>query len=476
MVQLLSLLAGLALICATSAVPLSETNSLAAREIEIEEFEARGPSCESRGGHHKGKPAPAAAAITNAKAVYFITNAANNSVVALKVNADGSLSDGSVTATGGAGMSGVLIAGGAVAAPDALFSQGAVKVAGNMLVAVNPGSNTISMFTIDAADATKLTMVGQPADTLGEFPMSVSLSAKLNQACVANSGAKAGIACFSMSATEGLKALDTAVRPFNINQTTPPAGPENTVSQTFFNEDSTALLTTVKGNPAVNNTGFLSIFPVVNNTVSTNEARSSPNGTAVLFGTALIPNSKNVFVTDASFGSATLAISSKNIATVKASTKILDQKATCWAAISDLTKTAFVTDVANNHLVEIDVNNGNLIKELNSTNGNPGMIDLVSAGKFIYALSPGNATVASAVTVFDVSGGRGTAKEVQNFKPAGVTSKNSCYRIVFEARKDPLYLILSLAEQPAAAQCPPTTDGKPTWHPSYDSLLRKLWV
>ena len=362
------------------------------------------------------------AAATNAKAIYFMTNAAQNSVVALKVAADGTLSDGSITATGGAGMNGVDSTG-APAAPDALFSQGAVKTSGNVstfeldhffladgiqnLVAVNPGSNTVSMFTIDSADPTKLTMVGQPADTLGEFPMSVALSATLGQACVANSGAKNGIACFSMSATAGLTPLDTALRSFNINQTTPPVGPTNTVSQTFFNADSTALLTTVKGNPAVNNTGFLSVFPVANNAVSTQDVRSSPAGTAVLFGTALIPNSNNLFVTDASFGSATLALSSANIATVSASTKIADQAATCWAAFSDVTGSAFVTDVAVNHLVEVDTTSGALIKETNLTNGNPGMIDLVSAGNFIYALSPGNATVKSAVTVFDVSGGQG---------------------------------------------------------------------
>jgi hypothetical protein len=93
--------------------------------------------------HHKaaaqnatcpGVAAGAGAAVTGAKAVYFITNDACNSVVALKVNADGTLSDGSITGTGGAGMNGILSATGGVAAPDALFSQGAVKVAGNVRI------------------------------------------------------------------------------------------------------------------------------------------------------------------------------------------------------------------------------------------------------------------------------------------------------------------------------------------------------
>jgi hypothetical protein len=99
--------------------------------------------CTSRGrgtssnGHGRGNGtesgAGTGAASTNAKAVYFMTNAANNSIVALKVAADGTLSDGSITATGGAGMNGVDSTG-APAAPDALFSQGAVKVAGSVRV------------------------------------------------------------------------------------------------------------------------------------------------------------------------------------------------------------------------------------------------------------------------------------------------------------------------------------------------------
>lgn len=58
--------------------------------------------------------------------------------------------------------------------------------------------------------------------------------------------------------------------------------------------------------------------------------------------------------------------------------------------------------------MEIDTASGGIIRTLKLNNGNPGMIDLVSAGKFVYALSPGNGTIKAAVTVFDVSGGRGS--------------------------------------------------------------------
>ena len=47
------------------------------------------------------------------------------------------------------------------------------------------------------------------------------------------------------------------------------------------------------------------------------------------------------------------------------------------------------------------------------------MIDMRAVGDRIYALSPGNGTLPAAVTVFDISSGRGTAKSIQNFPVAG---------------------------------------------------------
>jgi len=165
---------------------------------------------------------------------------------------------------------------------------------------------------------------------------------------------------------------------------------------------------------------FFSIFPVTKGYVSTTDTRSIPNGTAVLFGMARIPGSESsIFVADASFGSATLAISSGDVASVSASTKIAKQQATCWATVSDLTRTGFVTDVSTNDLVEVDLKTGALIKKTTFLNSNPGYIDLVAAGRYVYALSPGNGTTKSAVNVVDISGDRGSAKSIQNFSPAG---------------------------------------------------------
>jgi hypothetical protein len=221
------------------------------------------------------------------------------------------------------------------------------------------------------------------------------------------------------------------LRPFDNGQTTPPVGPLNTVSQTFFSADESALFTTIKGDPTVNNTGFLSMFPVENTScapcLSSTETRSSPNGTAVLFGSAVMPNDpSSLFVTDASFGAAVLTVDAKGQASVKSKQAIADQAATCWATISKKTNSAFVTDVGINRIIDMSLENASIIKELDlSANGDPGVVDLQAAGDFVYALSPGNGTANAAITVLDVSGGQGPMNQVQHFDLAGLAGKNA---------------------------------------------------
>jgi hypothetical protein len=287
------------------------------------------------------------------------------------------------------------------------------------------------MMLISSADPTRLTMLGQPVSIPGEFPNTVAASMKNNLVCVGTTGAVSGISCAPFSAERGLGQMD-AIRSFDIGQTTPPIGPTNTVSQTFFSNDESMLFTTVKGDPAVNKTGFLSAFPVQQNRsggskLSRQEVRSSPQGTAVLFGSATLPGKRDsLFVTDASFGAAILSLNQKGEATVANAQAIDGQAATCWATIADATKSAFVTDVGANRLVEMSIEDASIISQLDlAANGDPGLIDLKSAGDFIYALSPGNGTTDAAVTVVDVSGGQGSMKMAQHFGLDGIASSTA---------------------------------------------------
>lgn len=265
-------------------------------------------------------------------------------------------------------------------------------------------------------------MVGAPVSVPGEFPVTVAASAKNQLVCVGTTGTINGVSCSSFS-TKGLTPMDS-LRSFDINQTTPPMGPTNTVSQLFFSLDESRLFATVKGDPTVNNTGFFSVFPVEGKTwrsaatLATTDIRSSPSGTAVLFGSKDIPGTSNVFVTDASFGGAVLAVDfASNTASTIAKQEVEGQAATCWSTISGVTGTAFVADVGVNRLVEMSLTDASIVSELDlSGNGDPGLIDLEAAGNFIYALSPGNGTTQAAVTVVDVSGGAGSGKQVQHFQ------------------------------------------------------------
>ncbi|RMZ72510.1 3-carboxymuconate cyclase [Pyrenophora seminiperda CCB06] len=371
---------------------------------------------------------PAAKPAAVGKAIYFITNDKENAVVALPIGADGMLSKGTVTKTGGQGSIG-LDSKGDPATLDALIGQSSLTVVGNNLFAVNAGCNTLTMMAISPNDPTSLKAVGQPAAVPGEFPNTVAASAKNKLACVGTTGAKAGISCSSFSA-QGLGKMD-ALRAFDLKQTTPPMGPLNTVSQTFFSADESALFTTVKGDPAVNNTGFLSMFPVQAGNgaaaLSMKDVRSSPNGTAVLFGSATMAKDPSMlFVTDASFGATVLKVDSKGEASVVGMQAINGQKATCWATISEATNSGFVTDVATNRVVEMSLKDASIIKQLDlSANGDPGLIDLKAAGNFVYALSPGNGTTNAAITVLDVSGGQGSMKQVQHFDLKGMAGKTA---------------------------------------------------
>ncbi|KAF4502164.1 hypothetical protein FAGAP_1644 [Fusarium agapanthi] len=362
------------------------------------------------------------------KAIYVLTNEEANGVLAIPIGQDSTLSKGKVTMTGGAGSVAV-DAEGKPATPDALISQSALTIAGNNIFAVNAGSNTISMLRVSRSNPTKLQMVGKPVQVPGEFPNTVAASAKNGVVCVGSTGAKAGVSCSSFS-RQGLGAMDE-LRTIDLGQTTPPAGLTNTLSQVLFSEDESMLFTMVKGDPAVNNTGFISVANVEMNNgvaaVSKQDARSSSEGTAVLFGSQVIPRTSKVFATDASFGAAILDVDPNNCeATTAAKGAVKGQIATCWVVISPATKSAFVTDVGRNRVVEMSLEDASVVSEFDLTcNGDPGLIDLAASGNFLYALSPGNGTTQAAVTVLDVSGGSGSAKMVQHFELAGMASNTA---------------------------------------------------
>ncbi|KAI9800974.1 MAG: hypothetical protein M1826_005205 [Phylliscum demangeonii] len=356
--------------------------------------------------------------------IYIMSNeVASNAVVAFKINDDGTLSDGSVTATGGKGGNEFNSRANSPAVPDPLASQGSISIVGRHLLAVNAGSNTVTLFEIDAGDATKLVMVGKPANTLGDFPVSVAVSERLQQA---NTGVKAGIACFQIT-DRGLVALESQLeRVVNLQQSTPPLLFNTAISHTLFNEDSTALITTVRSDGK--HTGQISVYPVLaNGRVSTHDVRTFPARTSLLFGAAVIPGTRDpstgssaYVVTDVSFGAGVFRISATTGAvTTVALTAIPNQNCTCWAAYSARNRSVFLADAMANSLVEMDPATGAILQDLRTSAGYFGSIDLVApANGFVYALTFSTDRLAGSVAVFDLTAGRATARQVQDFRPS----------------------------------------------------------
>jgi hypothetical protein len=269
------------------------------------------------------------------------------------------------------------------------------------------------MFKIDKTDATSLSMIGEPAIVTGEFPVTVAASMKRNMVCVGYTGAKAGTSCATFT-PKGLGQMRQVIE-FDLGQTTPPTGPTNTLAQVFFTANDTRLITTVKGDPNTNKTGFISVLPLRDSSSSVferHDTRSTPSGTAVLFGGVNIPDTSELFITDASFGATVLDL---NPTTDKVSLQhkmvIQGQKATCWAAYSQARESVFVTDAAANRLVEISNDGSKILSIIDLKNGDPGLVDLQICGRFVYSLSPGNGTTSAAITVVDSFKGQ----QIQHF-------------------------------------------------------------
>lgn len=152
MVRVHSFLAGLSVLLTCSAIPLTvpigntgeslsvsedgQTITVGGQTVNLHEALNGGPSsCQSASSTPTGAKSTTSSAgksttSTTAKAVYFISNAAENQVVALNVAKDGTLSYGSTTSTGGAGLTGKS----SVTFSDSLFSQGSIKVSGHVYI------------------------------------------------------------------------------------------------------------------------------------------------------------------------------------------------------------------------------------------------------------------------------------------------------------------------------------------------------
>ncbi|KAJ3744397.1 hypothetical protein DFH05DRAFT_1535626 [Lentinula detonsa] len=356
-------------------------------------------------------------------AAYFITNEqTGNFVVAADIGADGTLNLRQAIATGGLGLHGNN--GGVTDGPDGLFTQGAIKVsaAAGMLATVNPGSNTLSIFSIDPSDPINLKQIGDPVGSGGEFPVSVAFNKAGDTLCALNGGQVNGVSCFKVDPTKGLTNISGTNRALSLNQTTPATGPAGSASHIIFSEDNTQLIASVKGIPPT--PGFLAVWDVASDgSLSPEFVSVAPaQGGLLPFSMTLIEGKNAILATDAGVGFdifdfSTSGDNSSNVSSVVA---IDGQAATCWSSFSNQTGNFYLTDIGTSMVTEVNVDanlKGSIVKQYAQGN-NSGTIDndIASiAGKdFMYIL----AANATAIDVLSLNA-PGQAQNIQKIDIAG---------------------------------------------------------
>ncbi|PPQ96052.1 hypothetical protein CVT26_004684 [Gymnopilus dilepis] len=361
-----------------------------------------------------------------------ITNdPSGNQIVAMNIASNGKLSNVQATSAGGLGQHGITDPNG----PDGMFSQGAVKVnsKAKVLVTVNPGSNTLSMFSINANNPSQLTMVGNPVSSEGEFPMSVAINENATMVCVLNGGAVNGVNCYKPDQKLGLIPMPNTLRSLGLNQTTPATGPAGSASHVVFSEDGTKLFASVKGVPPT--PGFIAAWDIASDgSLSAEPVKSTPSAGGLLpFSMTVIPGMNAILATDAGIGfdifnfggssngaNANSVNGTENAASNLSATSsvvaIDGQKATCWSSFSSKSGNFYLTDIGTSTVTEVNVDKnlkGTIVKQYPQI-ANSATIDndiaTVGNNNFMYVLAP-NATTVNVLQVNTP----GKAAPVQNF-------------------------------------------------------------
>lgn len=267
------------------------------------------------------------------------------------------------------------------------------------LLTVNPGSNDVSLFSI-SEDPLKPHLISSPVSSGGEFPNTVAYSPTLKLACVANTGAKAGVQCYSVSPS-GLKPSGE-FKPITagLNQTSPPLGPPNTVSDIVFNPSSTALFVTVKGDGM--GAGYIYAYPIQHHggkaSVSAEARVSRPAELALEFSLTFLSD-RRAFVTDPSLGGAFLDISCDHAVKVSKVANITGQAASCWSQYSKERDSVYVFDGGVADITVYGAESMELKPKISSAAAAMGKFDSVVAGDFLYTLD-----AADSITVYSLAG------------------------------------------------------------------------
>jgi 6-phosphogluconolactonase (cycloisomerase 2 family) len=312
-------------------------------------------------------------------AVYTLSNAAGgNEVLAFTQGKDGTLSPAGAFATGGAG------------AGAGLGSQGALVMSkdGKWLLAVNAGSNDISVFAVEE-DGLELVDV-EPSG--GVMPISVTIHKNL--VYVLNAGGSGNISGFSLSKKGILSLIPNSTLPLSNGGAGAAPGP----AQIEFSPDGSQLVVTEKASNlidtyAVNKRG-LAEGPSVH-----------PSAGQTPFGFAF--NRSGVLVVSEAFGGAPDASAASSYFAGNGALELISasvpthQTAACWVVITQNGKYAYTTNTGSGSISSFEIGKEGSLTLLEAQAGFTGdgstPIDaaLTRNSRILYVLASGTDQIAA---------------------------------------------------------------------------------
>jgi uncharacterized protein (TIGR03000 family) len=337
------------------------------------------------------------AAVAMGGHVYTINNdLRQNGVAVYTMGADGALTEvaGSPFATGGKGLGG-----------GDIDEQGAIRVAGDFVLAVNPGSDSIAVLR-KGADGRLTAVPGSPFPSNGSSPLSLTVHGDLvyvaNQAPkFANPTMKPNVTAFRLGRDGKLTPVEKSTVEFPADR-----GP----AQVEFAPDGRTLVVT-SGFQGEDSSEIHSCKVMANGTLKEGEGSpAKPKGASGTVGFSWSPMGGRLFVSNFRGSAVTVFDVDRTTAAIKQMGGAVgdDEKAACWTAISADGKTLYVGNFVSNSISVFDVGEGGKLKLLGTAKRRAGTdpdtkdIELSKDGKYLYAVGSG----AKEIAVFRIGADR----------------------------------------------------------------------
>jgi 6-phosphogluconolactonase len=245
----------------------------------------------------------AADAAGGLRAVYTLTNqVAGNAVAVFNRAADGTLTAAGTVATGGTGTG------------AGLGSQGAVALSddGQLLFAVNAGSNDVSVFTVGSAGLS----LASVTPSGGTLPISLAVHGQVLY--VLNAGGNGNISGFSVGTGGTLAPITGSTQPLSGTNVGP--------AEVAFSPDGRRLVVTEK------NTNLLDVYAVdANGAASGRISVASAGGTPFGFSFGL---RNELFVSEATGSASSYVLGGGPLSLVSGAVSN-HQGAPCWAVVTN---------------------------------------------------------------------------------------------------------------------------------------------